>query len=223
MNLRVMISTMAVIGLIAGSTVYAESAGASTDLKLAGVYVSPKQSGWDNGIGGELQLIQWANPNVGIAIAGGCEQWKTSKSNFDFMNSSTDDATGLNGDSMFYPVGASVLGRLEFTDSLSLSLEGGLRYVIANSDVTASVGTGQANKAGTTGIVMRGSKLTLDNGVIGKAAADLNFKMSEEATLSIGAGYDFDISKGDVHGLGQNLGTYSLEGFFVRVGLSIRI
>ena len=224
MKCKTVIMTAVGLGLMMANNTYAERAGASTDLRLDGVYVSPKKDGWDNGIGGELKYIYWANPNLGLALAGGAQQWKVSKDvHTELLDSSTAVAVAYDGNAMFYPVGVSVLCDLPLNNTISLSLEGGLRYVIASSDVKVAAAVGQINNTGAVGVSAGESNMTFDNGVIAKAAIDLNLKVNEETTVSIGAGYDFDISKGDWHdGFGDS-GTYSLEAFFARVGISIRI
>ncbi len=57
--------------------------------------------------------------------------------------------------------------------------------------------------------------------LMGIIAADIEAKVTENISLLGGIGYQFDLKKGDIQFLGENLGENELEAFFVRAGIAI--
>ena len=195
-----------------------------TELRLSGEFIKPKKDVWDNGYGAEAQYVIWMDKNFGVALAAGISKWKTTD---DTAAGVTDPytitAAKLDGDATFYPLGGSLLYRLSIAEKATLTLEGGVRYVIADSDVHVRAAAFQSDYWGDVYIADADqSTVTFDNAFIGRVGADLDIGFSESAGLFLGVGYDFDIGTGTVSGFNEDWGDYHLAAFFARIGAEMK-
>ena len=214
----------AVIGLGLAIAATAADEPFKTELRLGGEFIKPKKDVWDNGYGVEAQYVVWMNKNFGVALAAGMSKWKTTD---DTAAAVTDPytitAAKLDGDATFYPLGGSLLYRLPLADKASLTLEGGVRYVIADSDVRVRAAAFQSDYWGDVYMTDADqSTVTFDNAFIGRIAADLDVSFSESTGLFLGVGYDFDIGTGTVSGFDDDWGSYHLAAFFARIGAEMK-
>ena len=192
--------------LVVSSVCYA----ADAELRLRPYYLIPGQDDyWDYALGVDARYVFWTNPNMGIALSGGWAIWKANDDVFfeDGLSAKLD------GSALVIPLGASVLLRPMPADTpFELTLEGGLRYVVVDSNV---------DLAATDFYYYAEDELDIENSVVGILGAELGFPLSDGMGLSFGFGYQFDISKGDVEWFGVDIEEFEMEGFYFNFGLNI--
>ena len=189
------------------------------EVRVNPYYIVPgDDDSWDNAFGVEAQFIKWVNPNVGVAFAAGIGTWEANDEIISWYDpyDGLGYAVGADGSATTVPIGGSVIIKPLTGGPAELTLEGGLRYVIVSSDVDL-IG---AASDGFDSIVVE-DEVDIDNGVVGLFGADISFPLSPQAKIGFGAGYQFDIEKGDVTWLGEEIGDNEMKGFFLRVGISI--
>ncbi len=182
-------------------------------------YIFPSENDtWDKAYGIEGQLRLWANDFIGIAGAGGYQRWqgKDTTSTFQDFEGVPRATTEFSGDADMVPVGASLLIRpipKDVTQRIQLTIEGGARYVFVNSNfkgmLTDSDGVSETDKC------------RLDDGIIGLVAGDLGIVPVENLSIFVGGGYQFDLSKGNVDWMQENIGDNKMKGWFLRAGLTL--
>jgi hypothetical protein len=192
--------------LVVSSVCYA----ADAELRLRPYYLLPEQDDyWDHVLGIDARYVFWTNPNMGIALSGGWAIWKANDDVF-FEDGL---AAQLDGSALVMPLGASVLIRPMPADAqFDLTLEGGLRYVVVDSNV---------DLAATDFYYYAEDELDIENGVVGVIGAEFGFPLSDAMGLSFGFGYQFDISEGDVEWFGVDIEEFEMEGFYFNFGLNI--
>lgn len=190
-----------------------------------GLYLKPDQDDdWDKAIGAEIKAIFWQSNDFGFALAAGLQQWTPNDEMYSYGATLRGGigygyAGQLDGDATMIPIGASALWRINLREKATLVLEGGLRYVIVNSDVKLKYAEALA---GPRGIVVYSDekKNEIDDGIVGIIAANIQFKLSDKVDGFVGVGAQFDISKG-----GQTIGgrdidrDNELKGVFIRAGI----
>lgn len=198
-----------ILGVLVSSTVCLAY---DTEVRLRPYAIFPGDDDtWDNAYGLEAKCIFWADPNFGIALSGGIEQWNVT----DDIYADPGYAIKADGDAVMIPLGISALLRpLPSNSPFTLTLEGGLRYVVVNSDITITA---------TDYEYIYEDEVDIDNGLIGLIGADLSIPIAPKASVGLGMGYQFDISKGDATWVGINIGENELEGFYINLGLDIKL
>ncbi|MGI5869375.1 MAG: hypothetical protein ACOX9C_08035 [Kiritimatiellia bacterium] len=189
----------------------------STDVAGTLQYFMPGQDDdYDSGFGAEIQIRFWSCPNLGFALAGGVASWEVNEQEGVADYGSSAFAASIEGDVTLVPIGGSILYRAALADNLNLVLEGGLRYVIVESDATMTFALTEAYG----GVVGGSADMKIDNGFVGLVAANLEAELSPGVSLLGGVGYQFDITKGDVEWMGEDFGENELKAFFIRAGLA---
>jgi len=183
---------------------------ADAEFQLRPYYLIPGQDEFlDHALGVDARYVFWTNPNMGIALSGGLAAWKANDDVF-FEDGL---ATQLDGSALVIPLGASVLLRPTPADArFDLTLEGGLRYVVVDSNVDFAV---------TDFYYYFEDELDIENGVVGVIGAEVGIPLSDVMGLSSGFGYQFDISKGDVEWFGVDIEEFEMKGFYFNFGLNI--
>jgi hypothetical protein len=195
------------IGLLISSTV---CFAAENELRFFPTYIIPGDNDtWDEAYGIEAQYILWHTPNVGTALSAGVSSWKV---NSVYVGYGT--VAEVDGSATTFPIGATVLYRPTVGGPSEVTLECGFRYVIVSSDIDVTVFEGY-NKYK--------HKVDIDDGLVGLLGADISFPVSATMKIGFGAGYQFDISKGDVIFQGFDIGNNEMKGFFLRLGMNIKI
>jgi hypothetical protein len=212
------------LALLAGTLAFAESGlaanpGASdVDLVVLGTVFMPEDDDvYDDSYGAELQFRFWMNPTLGLALAGGWARWDVDDQNAVIGDGLIITETDLGGDIDLFPVGLSLLIQAFNTDSISLVLEAGARYVFVDDDTDVVITTRNAR-----GVTTSRERLKIDDGIVALAMAHLEFKLSEDVYLLAGAGYQWDIDKGDVDFLSEDIQDNKLEAALIQAGLGIR-
>ncbi|MFO7534451.1 MAG: hypothetical protein R6X19_01985 [Kiritimatiellia bacterium] len=200
--------------LVSGSAWAADGDGSTVDLVVFGNYYEPDNNVYDESWGAEVQLRFWMDEVFGLAIAGGYAEWNLN----DDIGEDTDIGDLFDferdGDVALIPVGASLLFRPVHTERLCLVLEGGVRYVFVDDDVDQD--------ALTPGLAVIRNKVDIDDGLVAIAMAQLQLNLTDAIFLIAGAGYQWDIEKGDVDVGGVKVAENELESFVAQAGLGIR-
>lgn len=178
-------------------------------------YMPGQDDDYDSGFGVEGQIRFWQSQTVGLALAGGFANWEINDQEAVISDGLVAVAAAMEGDVLLIPIGGSVLLRPKLSGNLDLILEGGLRYVIVESDAEAAIAA--ANAFG--GVVGGSAEIEIDDGVVGLIAANLEADLSPGLSLFGGVGYQFDLAKGDAKWMGEDFGENELKAFFLRVGL----
>lgn len=204
------------IGVMLGVTL-AQAQG--IEIAVAPNYVFPgEKDTWDKAYGIEGQLRLWANDYVGIAGAGGYQYWKAKNTtSIMVLNDEIRAVADITGNANMVPVGASLLIRpipKDVIKFIQLTIEGGARYVFVNSSVKGTLVDVDAAS-------VREETVKMDNGIIGLVAGDLAIVPIELLSIFVGGGYQFDLSKGNVDWLDENIGDNKMKGWFVRGGLTL--
>jgi len=203
-------------------------AAANLEIKISGEGILPgNDDDWDIGYGASAQMIFWSETGLGFALSAGAQKWDV---NDDVTSYGLDlgggigygYAAGLEGDAMMIPLGASVLYRIALGQTASLTLEGGLRYVIVNSNVEFVQAEALADIYGNYITSSEAYEIDIDNGIVGVVGADFEMEVSPGFRLFAGAGYQFDVLKGDTAIGGIDLDYENeLKAIYLRAGLSV--
>lgn len=180
-------------------------------------FMPGEDDAYDSGFGAEGQIRFWQDAHVGFALAAGVASWDVNDQEYIESDGFTAVGASIKGSVLLVPIGGSILFRPTISDNFTLTFEGGLRYVIVESDAEAAFAVVDARGAAVGG----SGDIDIDNGIIGLVAVNLEAAVSPGVSLLGGLGYQFDVAKGDAEWLGEDLGENELKAFFLRAGLVI--
>lgn len=207
-KLIVIIMAMCVFAGVAAAQV-------NTDLSVSGLYYAPDDDDtYDYGLGAEVQARFWLADQFGFALAAGVASWEANEESYSLSDGFETLDLDIDGDVFLLPLGGSILFKPEISDQLSLVLEGGIRYVLVESNV--DVDAEYFDGIFTTTLK---DEVEIDDGLIGVVGATLEIEVSSSISLLGGIGYQFDLSEGDAEFEGVEIGENELEAFFARAGL----
>lgn len=190
------------------------------DLVGAGIFYIPKDDDdYDYGFGLEAQARFWLTKQIGLALSLGAASWQVKDQDGYYYDAYMVEGVHVEGDLTLLPIGGSILLRPLKMEKLDLVLELGVRYVFADSDITAEVGA--ADIFGNWAYAY--DTVDVDDGFVGLVGMELAFNVSKEASLFLGVGYQFDISKGDMTWMGYDIAENELAAFLVTFGLAIHL
>lgn len=187
---------------------------------------------YDKGYGGEIQARFWPIEYVGFAVAAGGASWNVEdrgKTFYTYVNvynrgrylgryTTSVIQERIGGDVALFPLGGSIIVRPIHIDRVSLTLEGGIRYVFVNAQVDYEAS--YADYLGNKDYIK--TKYDFANGVVGVVGANLEVKIVNPLFVFIGAGYQFDISKGKITIPGMTGSVDNeLKAFYGKVGLGL--
>jgi len=174
---------------------------------------------WESAFGFDIQMVNWFSPAVGVAAVIGASQWNARDVDlYDYYpDSQTSVAASLAGDATVFPVGLSVLLRPLRSRGAQVTIEAGARYAIVSSDVYARYAIESAS-----GREYVQDRIHLDDGFYGLLAFDIGFPVSRFSEISLGAGYQFDIARGDAEFEDTNIGNTEFEAAIIRLGFNAR-
>jgi len=114
--------------------------------------------------------------------------------------------------------------KIALGDTASLTLEGGLRYVIVNSNVEFVQAEAIADAYGNYIAAAESIEIDFDDGIVGVVGADFDLQLGEGFYLFAGAGYQFDVLKGDITVGGINSEVENeLNAIYARAGITLDI
>jgi hypothetical protein len=151
------------------------------------------------GYGVEAQYRYWFFEPFGVAFSVGAANYEVDSDSEDFKPIRVDG-----GSMVLLPVGPSLMLRIFDRDTWTLTLEGGIRYVLVNSDLKLA----------------SGSEVSVDNGVIGVLMLNSDWYLSDALSVFVGLGHYDDIAKGEVDG--GRMRNNELESFVFNAGLRFR-
>lgn len=157
----------------------------STEFMISGDFVIPGQDDdWDKGIGATARLTLWQNSSVGYAFVIGAQKWDVNDEIYSGGQSlgygiGYGYAFGLEGDATMVPIGLSGMYNITFSPTTSLILEGGIRYVIINSNVKYIQAEALVDSYGNRRTASRSYDLEYDNGILGVINAYFNMEISK--------------------------------------------
>lgn len=205
-------------------------AAANMEMRIGGEGMLPgNDDDWDIGYGASAQVIFWSDTGLGFALSAGAQQWEIN----DDVTAYGEDlgggygygyAAGLEGDAMMIPLGASALYRVALGQTASLTLEGGLRYVIVNSNIEFVQAEAIADMYGNYITYAESYEIDIENGIVGVLGADFEMEVSPGFRLFAGAGYQFDVLKGDTSIVGFDIDYENeLKAIYFRAGLAFAL
>lgn len=207
------IIVLAALALLMGAPVFAQSElppGYLSEVRGAARYVMIGEGDFDlyeGGFGGEVQYRNWSYDPIGWALSLGVEQFQAQSDSSDLGVPTIGD---FDGDLMLIPVGASVLYKLIDMDGWRLTVEGGLRYVFADSSIDFA----------EVGLTKRES-LDVGDGVIAVIGADIERLITEDISVFFGGGYNADLLPGEITIPHDTLKDNELKGLFFRLGAGV--
>jgi hypothetical protein len=174
---------------------------------------------WESASGIDIELVNWVSPAVGIAAAIGVSQWTAREVELMdyYPDSGTSVTAHLDGNATICPIGLSVLLRPMKSRVAEVTIEAGARYAMVNSDV--SVRYTITDAAGTE---YGQDRIHMEDGFYGLLALDIAFPVSPYAKISLGGGYQFDISRGNADFNDTNIGNSEFQASIVRIGFNAR-
>lgn len=199
--------------------------GKSRELKLGAEFVFPDQDDdWDSGFGAEAKIIFWQDEKFGFAASIGLQKWDVNDDIISYGKYlgggvAYGFAAGLEGDANMIPLGFSGVYRNSIGDNTTLVFEGGIRYVVVDSSVSFGYAEALVDDRGNYIAWSEVLDVDIDDGIVGFVGADINHELKSGLRLFAGAGFQFDLSKGDVSVAGVDTGYENeLKATFVRVG-----
>lgn len=210
--------SLVLLSVFVAAPAFAQEKAGLIDFAITAQYVMPADDeDYDFGFGVEGQIRSWINDNVGLSFAFGVANWEMNDFEAFVSEGSTTVGVALEGAAILFPIGVSTHVRLPLMDNLAITLEAGLRYVIVASDAEA----GFVAIDGRGNAVYGVADLEFDDGFIGLVGVNIEAELAPGLSLLVGGGYQFDIAKGNVKWMGEDLGENELEAAFLRVGLSM--
>ncbi len=155
------------------------------------------------GVAVEVQYRNWFWSVHGVALSLGIERWKADADSRDWGGSPSGDLTLLS-------LGVSWVGLLFESDSGLWTVEAGLRYHIASSDLKLRTGAGT-------------SDVEVGNGVTGVLALGYERRLTESTSLTAALSYHPDLLVGEADSGGVKLRDNKLESWGVQLGLRWRL
>lgn len=221
---KVVIS-MLMVGVLVTGTVCVASA-KSTELEVSGEALFSQGDDWDNGYGVSSRAIFWNESGLGVALSIGVQKWglndQTTSDSEDFGYGYTYDfVQKISGDATMIPLGVSGLYEIPVNQIVNFTLEGGIRYVIVDSNIKYDeTFTYTDGYWGGSYSDSDSYDVDIDNGVVGVLGAKFDVEVSEGFRVFAGAGYQFDMIKGDVSINGYDIAENELKAAFIRAGLA---
>lgn len=189
-------------------------------------YFVPEDALWDQALGGEMKLVYWQQPGLGLAFSAGLSQWESAGERTALPSTTPNfiPSQVWDGDIQYVAVGASLQVREYYTSrdlgECQLTLEAGCHYMRCNSQLELVQTQFVANPPGFQQVVTNHTA-DCDDGVVGRVGASLSVQLNGQSSVFVTGGYQFDIDRGtiSVDSLGQST-SLDLSAFFARVGLA---
>lgn len=192
--------------------------GGGTEIKLgADMLIPAEDDDWEIAYGFSGRLVLWSPevPQAGLIIAAGGQTWQVNDTSY-------SDSFGryrFNGTASMIPFGASLAMRFPFGAAGKMTVEGGMRYVFVDSDVTFV--TTEFATDDEPGVVWS-SEIDVGDGIVGLVGVELEIPVGVGIALYGGGGYQFDASRGKYEIDGVDIGyRNSLAAVYLGAGLKL--
>lgn len=159
---------------------------------------------YDSGLGFGVQYRNWIGDPLGYGVSIGWAEWDTDSGGTDIGGDVLGD---FDGSVTLIPLGVSGLYKLADFADWKVTLEAGLKYVLADSGISAVHFVGG-----------REDDLDISDGVVGVIGADYERNVGTEWSWFVGAVYQFDLQKGEIEVDHGNLRDNELQAFLLRAG-----
>jgi len=181
---------------------------------------SPEGDNWDFGAGLDARWYFWESEKNGskIAFTTGFSLWDAKNERGTMPVDDVVVDVAIEGDALLWPVGLSVSQVFDISPDVSLILEAGASYVVVSSNVT-----GEAYATDGMDSLYLKDTIYIDDSFVGQVSADVLWNLNEKSSLSLGIGYQFDITKGDVSWWDTDIGENEFGALFVQVGVALHI
>lgn len=157
------------------------------------------ESGWAL----EVQYRNWLWDVNGLAFSVGIERWSADEDSLDWAGSPSGELT-------LFTLGASWVGLVLETESDVVTVEAGLRFHLASSDIELRTDAGV-------------SDVDVGNGVTGMLGLGYERRLTETVSLAASVAYKPDLLVGDAEAGGNKLRDNKLESWGVQLGLRWRL
>lgn len=197
----------------------AQPSGMKVDITaFATWYVPAQDDDYDYGIGFDAQARFWLTPYVGLAVGGGSAGWQINEKDETIVVGPFTGSAEMEGTVGLTSMGGSLLLRPVNSAGFALTLEAGARYMAVNSDADIEL---EARDAADNRFHVKDT-IDIEDGVVGVLAAQAELKLGGRLSLLAGAGWQFDLIKGDVEWNDEDMGENKLEALFFQGGLGLR-
>jgi len=180
-------------------------------------YIPDDDDVWDKGYGAEAQLQLWNSDQVGFALSLGWANWDVADYTWSGYVDGIHVAENTSGDASLTPIGVSFLLRPKVSGNVRITLEAGVRYIIA--DVNAEY---SGVLTGPTGVYyIENAEYEADDAIAGVVRANIEFPISDSSYFYVGPGIQFDLSKSEasIWAYGQKVSAdISLQAIMVNAG-----
>jgi len=161
---------------------------------------------WSGASGAEIQGRFWRDDHVGIALVGSFDTWEARTEVYEEDTGDTYAYTSIMGDASVTSLGASLLYRSQPTEDIILGMNIGFRYALVDSTIYA-----EAAYDGPGGPRYLYDKINIDNTMLLVIGGEMEFELSHDISLILGAGYQVDLNKPEETYAGSSLGETKLN------------
>lgn len=213
MNIRRMVAVGAIAGLL-GLSVSAEDGRPEVMWRLTGL-LPIKMDEWSAASQLEVQARFWSAGNVGAGLSLGIGSWQAVS---EFVEESDEFgymATSIYGNMTTIPVGISALYRCELTRGVSVVLEAGVRYVLAQSNIHSEISYDDGEESGYLS-----GRIAVEDSFAGVAGISVQSLVAPGVSVECGFGYQFDILDPHESFMGEDIGSTSMRAASVSIGCS---
>lgn len=206
---------LATIAITAATCTVGARAGEGMDAAAIFRGVAPgRGADWEGAIGAEGQLRFWATPRRGVALTAGIQSWQAPDEFDEWEEAGEYYSSWIGGNTTLVPLGVSFLYRRELMPPLSLSLETGVRYVLVDSSISV-----EAVADNGVAITEVSDTIETENTFLVVLGLNLEARIVEGMNLSIGLGYQLDMTEPHESLLGEDLGATSFGGMTASMGV----
>ena len=180
-----------------------------------GAIVPACEQDWDRGAQVEAECRFWQSEHTGVALSIGSSVWQARAEYAESGDAASAIATSVSGHAALIPMGVSLLYRVPVSPYVRWVLEGGVRYVVVDSSVMATVDYADAG-----GGYYLEDTIRTQNFLQGVVGLSLEGSIAEPLRLVGSVGYQFDLTDPMERFDGEDLGATSFDGLVFSIGLS---
>ena len=179
---------------------------------------------WDNCTGGEAKLVYWRRPDLGLAFCGGVSQWSVDGKT---EAVSSDRWQSIASKGQYTSFGLSAIKRIVSDYGPSLCLEGGLRYMLYDSNLKLVEIDRVLSGAGQFTDIVTPYEFDCDDTYVARLSLGLEWPFGRDVRVCTSAGYqlDLDVSTASVTTLSNTWFSQDIDVsvFFLQLGVFISL